>query len=160
MPIMHLGVYGMKRFQDRDPQRLYNHGRKIAGLAQSDEPWFQDILAASDLRDLCQVDYMTIHNGMLMAFAERWHPETFSFHLPHGEITITLDDVACLLHLLIKGTILGHSKLTKEEAMEMLIAELGCDSDNALEEVERTREAHVRFHTLQRLYDTELLAAH
>ncbi|XP_058733244.1 uncharacterized protein LOC131604846 [Vicia villosa] len=42
--------------EDRDPQRFYNHDRKIAGLVQPDEPWFQDVLAASGLRDLCQHD--------------------------------------------------------------------------------------------------------
>ncbi|XP_058733767.1 protein MAIN-LIKE 1-like [Vicia villosa] len=105
--------------EDRDPQRFYNHGRKIAGFARPDEPQFQDVLAASGPRDLCQVGYTTIHNGMLMTFAERWHLETSTFHLPHGEITITLDDVACLLHLSIRDTLLGHGRLMKEEAIEM-----------------------------------------
>ncbi|XP_058774284.1 uncharacterized protein LOC131648547 [Vicia villosa] len=127
---------------DRDPQRFYNHGRKIAGLAQPNELWFQDVLAASCLKDLCQVGYTMIHNGMLMAFAERWNSETSSFHLPHGEITIILDDVACLRHLPIRGTLLGQGWMTKEQAMKMLITELGCDLNDALEEVERTRGAH------------------
>ncbi|XP_058746234.1 protein MAIN-LIKE 1-like [Vicia villosa] len=77
-----------------------------------------------------------------MAFAERWHPETSSFHLPHGEITITLDDVACLLHIPIKGTFLGHDRLTKKEAREALIVELGAGPEDALEEVERTRSVY------------------
>ncbi|XP_058747090.1 protein MAIN-LIKE 1-like [Vicia villosa] len=123
----------------RDPHRFYDHGRKIAALAQPDQPWFQDVLAASGRRDLYQVGYTTTHNGMLMEFAMRWHPEISSFHFPHGKITITLDDVACLLHLPIRGTLLGHGRLTKEEEMKMLIVELGCDPDDALEEVERTR---------------------
>ncbi|XP_058732822.1 protein MAIN-LIKE 1-like [Vicia villosa] len=144
--------------ESRDPQRFYDHGRKIKDLAHSDEPWFQEVLAASGMRDLCVLGYDTIHNGMLAAFAERWHPETSSFHPPHGEITITLDDVACLLHLPIRGTLLCHSWLTKAEAQDMLIAELGADPDDALEEVERTRGAHVRFRFLQRQYDAELTA--
>ncbi|XP_058783156.1 uncharacterized protein LOC131657814 [Vicia villosa] len=41
----------------------------------------------------------------------------------------------------------------------MLIAELGTDLDDAFEEVERTRGAHVRFDFLQQRYDVELLAA-
>ncbi|XP_058733574.1 uncharacterized protein LOC131605206 [Vicia villosa] len=88
------------------------------------------------------------------------HPETSSFHLPHSEITITFDDVTCLLRLPIRGTLLGHGRLTKEEAKKMLIAELGADPDDALEEVERTRGAHLRFYFLQLRYDDELLAAH
>ncbi|XP_058775901.1 protein MAIN-LIKE 1-like [Vicia villosa] len=94
-----------------------------------------------------------------MAFAERRHPETSTFHLPHGEITITFDDVACLLHLPIRGILLGHGRLRKEEAMEMLIVELGDDPDDTLEEVERTRGAHARFGFLRKRYDVELLTA-
>ncbi|KAH6827913.1 hypothetical protein C2S53_014875 [Perilla frutescens var. hirtella] len=37
------------------------------------------------------------------AFVERWHPETNSFHLPFGEMNITLDDVYCLTGLSIEG---------------------------------------------------------
>ncbi|XP_058783596.1 protein MAIN-LIKE 1-like [Vicia villosa] len=133
--------------EERDPQRFYNHAQKIVALAQPDESWFQDALLASSLRDLCTVGFQTIPNGMLMEFAERWHPETSSFHLPHGEITITLDDITCLLHLPNRDIFLSHGRLTEEEAMEMLIGELGVDPDDALEEVERTRGAHVRFHT-------------
>lgn len=34
------------------------------------------------------------------AFVERWHNETSFFHLQFGEMTITLDDVSSLFHLL------------------------------------------------------------
>ncbi|XP_058761121.1 uncharacterized protein LOC131634467 [Vicia villosa] len=148
------------KFQERDPQRFYNHDKKFVALAQPGESLFQDALATSGLRDLCQVGFHTIHNGMLMAFAERWHLGTSSFHLPHGEITITLHIIAFLLHLPIRVTLLSHGRLTKEEVMEMLIEELGVDPTDALEEVERTRGTHMRFHSLQRIYDAELLAAH
>ncbi|XP_073223572.1 protein MAINTENANCE OF MERISTEMS-like [Cicer arietinum] len=37
--------------------------------------------------------------GLISAFVERWHRETSSFHLPFGEMSITLDDVATLLHI-------------------------------------------------------------
>ncbi|XP_058742384.1 uncharacterized protein LOC131614862 [Vicia villosa] len=142
----------------RDPQRFYNHDRKIVVHQQPDELWFRDTLAASRLRDLSTICFQTIHNGMLMAFAERWHPDISSFHLPLSEITITLDNIACLLHILVRGTLLSHGRLTNVEVMEMLIEELGDDHANALEEVERIRGAHMRFHTLQRIYDAEFLA--
>ncbi|XP_058777070.1 uncharacterized protein LOC131651420 [Vicia villosa] len=97
---------------------------------------------------------------MLVAFAETWLPETSSFHLPHVEIIITMDDIACLLHLPIRGILLSHGRLTKEEAMKILIEELEVDLVDALEEVERTREVHGRFHAFQHIYDEELLAVH
>ncbi|XP_058733393.1 uncharacterized protein LOC131605002 [Vicia villosa] len=49
-----------------------------------------------------------IQNGMLMEFVERWHPETLSSHLPRCDITITLDDIACLMHIPIRGILLSH----------------------------------------------------
>ncbi|KAK5802845.1 hypothetical protein PVK06_030471 [Gossypium arboreum] len=39
----------------------------------------------------------------ISAFAERWRPETHTFHLPCGECTITLEDVALQLGLTIDG---------------------------------------------------------
>ncbi|XP_058726819.1 protein MAIN-LIKE 2-like [Vicia villosa] len=123
--------------EEMDTQKFYNHGRKIAALVQPNEAWFQDVLSAFGLKDLCQVRFHTIHNGMLMAFVERWHPETSSFHLHHSEVSITLDDVAWLLQIPIRGTLLGHGRLTKEEVREMLIEELAADPKYVLEEVER-----------------------
>lgn len=39
---------------------------------------------------------------------ERLHEKTSSFHIPMGEMWVTLDDVSYLLHLPIEGTLLDH----------------------------------------------------
>nr|AAV59303.1 unknown protein [Oryza sativa Japonica Group] len=39
----------------------------------------------------------------LTALVDRWRPETHSFHLPSGEMTITLQDVAMILALPLRG---------------------------------------------------------
>ena len=39
----------------------------------------------------------------LTALVDRWRPETHSFHLPCGEMTVTLQDVAMILGLPIRG---------------------------------------------------------
>ena len=44
-----------------------------------------------------------IDKGLITALVERWRPETATFHLPVGEMTITLQDVGCLLGLPIEG---------------------------------------------------------
>ncbi|CAN0847135.1 Protein MAINTENANCE OF MERISTEMS [Linum grandiflorum] len=47
-----------------------------------------------------------LHNldyGLLEAFMERWQPDTNSFHLPFGEMTITLHDVRYILQVPIRG---------------------------------------------------------
>ncbi|KAF1888651.1 hypothetical protein Lal_00036690, partial [Lupinus albus] len=44
-----------------------------------------------------------INNHLITALVERWRPETHIFHLPIGECTVTLDDVAYQLGLPIDG---------------------------------------------------------
>ncbi|KAH1096493.1 hypothetical protein J1N35_013414 [Gossypium stocksii] len=41
---------------------------------------------------------------LLSALVERWRPETQTFHFPCGECTMTLEDVALQLGLLIDGS--------------------------------------------------------
>ena len=40
---------------------------------------------------------------MLTAFIERWRGETHTFHLPFGEVTVTLEDVHHILDLPTEG---------------------------------------------------------
>ncbi|KAF1863100.1 hypothetical protein Lal_00041087 [Lupinus albus] len=44
-----------------------------------------------------------INNHLVTALVERWRPKTHTFHLPNGECTITLEDVAYQLGLHIDG---------------------------------------------------------
>lgn len=53
--------------------------------------------------------------GLLTAFSKRLRIQTNSFPLPIGEITITFNDVACLLHLPIGGKLLFCENLSEEE---------------------------------------------
>ena len=50
-----------------------------------------------------QIPYYEIDRVLVSAFVERWRPETHTFHLPFGECTITLQDVAFQLGLHIEG---------------------------------------------------------
>lgn len=51
-----------------------------------------------------------IDKYLISALVERWRPETNSFHLPIGEMTITLQDISCLWGLPISGKlIVGQS---------------------------------------------------
>ena len=46
----------------------------------------------SDLR-------FTVDRDLLSALVDRWRPETHTFHLPVGEMAVTLQDVSLLLGL-------------------------------------------------------------
>lgn len=51
-----------------------------------------------------------IDKYLISALVERWRPKTNSFHLPIGEMTITLQDISCLWGLPISGKlIVGQS---------------------------------------------------
>jgi len=69
----------------------------------------------SGLTPLLTKGYEKISHGFVCAMTERWHEETNSFHLPVGEMTITLDDMACLLGIPIIGRLLPDKELTREE---------------------------------------------
>ncbi|QHO54161.1 uncharacterized protein DS421_2g54300 [Arachis hypogaea] len=43
------------------------------------------------------------NNSMITLFVEHWRPETHTFHMPWGECTITLQDVAYQLELCANG---------------------------------------------------------
>jgi len=70
--------------------------------------WFWGHVEASGLHDLIYIGYSTVTHAMVHALCERWHTETNNFHLPVGEIAITLDDVYNLLHHHIHGRMLDH----------------------------------------------------
>lgn len=61
----------------------------------------------------------------ITALVDRWRPETHSFHLPCGEMTVTLQDVSMILALPIRGQPLCFSTDPKgwRESMKALI---GC----------------------------------
>jgi len=56
---------------------------------------------------LAESGSVQLDRSLLMALVDRWRPETNTFHLPCGEMTPTLQDVAMLLGLPISGDAVG-----------------------------------------------------
>ncbi|XP_039685120.1 uncharacterized protein [Medicago truncatula] len=105
-----------------------NHGAKVLSLGRSNgnQDWFWDPLRESGLHDLVYLGYATVPHALLMTLCERWHPETSTFHMPLGEMTVTLDDVASLMHLQIEGRMLSHGKkMLKHEGAALMVRHLG-----------------------------------
>ena len=48
---------------------------------------------------------MDVNHFLISSLLERWRSETHTFHFPHGETTVTLEDVAVLLGLPIDGDV-------------------------------------------------------
>ena len=145
--------------QERDTLKVINHWQKISRLVPLVEPWFDKLLLSKSLRDLAQCGYNIVNWDMINAFVERWHHEMSLFHLPHGEMMITLDDVTCLLHILIRGTFSDHERIGKEEALDMLVEKLGVTPESAMAEIDKTRGCHVRYSYLDRVFRNEIRRA-
>jgi hypothetical protein len=106
------------------------HGKKLSLKNQmipqvcDQNEWFWSEVNMSGLTPLLTSGYENISHGFVCAMTERWHKETNNFHLPVGEMTITLDDVACLLCIPITGKLLPDIELTREEGLEMMQEDL------------------------------------
>uniref|UniRef100_A0A7N2L1P4 Aminotransferase-like plant mobile domain-containing protein n=1 Tax=Quercus lobata TaxID=97700 RepID=A0A7N2L1P4_QUELO len=62
-----------------------------------------DIIKALGLEGLLRIPSREIDHGLITALVERWQSETHTFHMPHGEVTITLQDMEVLLGPLVDG---------------------------------------------------------
>jgi len=80
-----------------------------------------------------------------------------SFHLPFGEMTMTLDDVSCLLNLPIDGMLLDHKSISRGDVVDMMIRYLGSNPGDAIEEVTDPKGSHARFSYLRRIFKERLL---
>ena len=61
-----------------------------------------DIIKALGLEGLLRQPSRELDHGLITALVERWRLETHTFHMPHGEITITLH-VEVILGLPVDG---------------------------------------------------------
>jgi len=66
------------------------------------------------LPPLLKNGYESISHELVCALTKRWHEETISFHLPIGKMTVTLDNVACLLDILIIGRLIEEDDLSHD----------------------------------------------
>ena len=68
--------------------------------------WVIDIIKLLRLEGLFRAPSREINHCLILALVERWRPETHMFHLPHGEMSITLQDVEVIFGLSIDGEVL------------------------------------------------------
>jgi len=133
--------------------KIVSHIKKVKKLGRP-HPFILTFVVASGLSPLCDILYEYIDLGLVLGFMERWHPETNTFHLPIGEMTITLDDIWSLLHLSITGNFCSTKNLKYEYSVEILMTFLGVDRAMACEELNQSRGAQVRLSWLRELYDS------
>ena len=57
------------------------------------DPRIMQYIDAVGLTGLLKVPDMEVDHAMITALVKRWRPETHTFHLPYGEMGITLQDI-------------------------------------------------------------------
>ena len=55
------------------------------------------------MEGLSKVLELEVDHTLIMALVERWHPKMHTFHLPHGEMGIMLQDIEVMLEVLVVG---------------------------------------------------------
>ncbi|KAL5165905.1 Protein MAIN-LIKE 1 [Glycine soja] len=137
--------------QERPDLKLVSHGRKVTLIVRP-VPEIEGLVGATGLSPLIDCSVVTGDPGLISAFVERWHSETSTFHLPVGELTITLDDVSSLLHLPITGALHNFYALSMEEAIFLLTELLEVSAEEARVETALTRGAYVRLGWVRDIY--------
>nr|KYP31864.1 Serine/threonine protein phosphatase 7 long form isogeny [Cajanus cajan]KYP41944.1 Serine/threonine protein phosphatase 7 long form isogeny [Cajanus cajan] len=67
------------------------------------DPRIEHLLEVAGFGEVAKIRHFKIDDCLIMSLVERWIPETHTFHLPVGECTVTLEDVALQLGLGING---------------------------------------------------------
>ena len=68
-----------------------------------------ELLQLTGFYGLARIGFFQLDHHLITALVERWRPETHTFHLPEGECTVTLQDVAIQTGLRIDGMpVIGH----------------------------------------------------
>ena len=132
--------------------RVHSLGRHV--------PTIEGLVVGTGLSPLitCSVD--TGDRGLLSSFVERWHRETSCFHLPVGEVTITLDDFLSLLHLSVVGDLHAFQPLHVDDAVPMLMNLLMVSAEASRAETGQCRGPYVRLQWECDIYEHRCQAGH
>ena len=130
---------------------MVSHGKKVEKFGRPASE-IEGLVAATGLTPLIACSVVIGDPGVISASVERWHRETSSLHLSVGELTITLDDVALLLHLPIIGAFHSFKPLLVDDAVIMLVELLEVSGKEARAETFRCHGAYVRLSWLWNIY--------
>ncbi|XP_028059982.1 protein MAIN-LIKE 1-like [Camellia sinensis] len=130
-----------------DPSILRNFNSHVAAAIWHGEilawPWwlvenntrFKAIIEQSGLSQLARCTYRFVNKLLVSCFVERCEPETNTFHMTVGEMTLTLDDVGTILGLPIVGKSVSIPDVTDHHGVTLLVYGLGITERAAYEEV-------------------------
>ncbi|XP_075657831.1 serine/threonine-protein phosphatase 7 long form homolog [Castanea sativa] len=74
------------------------------GLLEGElDPQIASYIRDAGLDGLLRVPHMDLDHALITTLVERWRPEMHLFHLPYGEMTITLQDITVIMGVPIHG---------------------------------------------------------
>ncbi|KAH1242543.1 Protein MAIN-LIKE 1 [Glycine max] len=139
--------------------KLFSHGSKVQKFGRS-APEIEGLVAATRLSPLISCSIDTGNRGLISTFVERWHKETSSFHLLVGEVSITLDDLASLLHLPTVGAFHTFEPLHVDEVVLMLVELLEVYGEAARDETAQCHGPYIHLSWLRDIYQSRCQARH
>ncbi|XP_058749532.1 uncharacterized protein LOC131622513 [Vicia villosa] len=111
--------------EERGALRIVSHWSKLKDFPRDHMPEAVNrIIRDFRLLEFSQCSLTMPDASLMPAFVEKWHPETSPFHLPFEEMTVTLDDVDALLHILIAGTFFTPPYINQEAALCLVMEDL------------------------------------
>ncbi|XP_057740314.1 serine/threonine-protein phosphatase 7 long form homolog [Arachis stenosperma] len=110
-------------------------------------------LRATGFYHVARIGVIRGFHPMLAALVERWRPETHSFVLPIGEVTVTLEDVAHIFGLPIDGEpVSGWTDSSSEFVQSQGIAIFGREPS-----VSHNAKSYIKLAWVRRIRDAEPL---
>ena len=67
------------------------------------DPRIARYITEAGFEGLFKVPNLELDHSLITALVERWHPEMHTFHLPYGEMGITLQDIEVMLGVRVDG---------------------------------------------------------
>ncbi|XP_019158128.1 PREDICTED: serine/threonine-protein phosphatase 7 long form homolog isoform X2 [Ipomoea nil] len=82
-------------------------------------------LRIAGLYGVSQLPKIQLDHGLITALLERWRPEVHAFHMPFGEVGITLQDVEVLFGLKVDGLLVtGEDTIGTPEEVKLMCHQL------------------------------------
>lgn len=111
-------------------QRLWDYRKECS--------FVKEVVVKSGFHKLALHAHETLDKVLINAFVERFYPETNTFHLPFGELGITLDEVVHITGLplegrAVTGSLGGSRGIGVEDVYKLLEDCLGVDRPTAIQ---------------------------
>ncbi|XP_012854536.1 PREDICTED: serine/threonine-protein phosphatase 7 long form homolog [Erythranthe guttata] len=120
----HIAMYIWEGYERRETTRCESRTKALEDYRGPQDNTMIARLEATGLYHLRDCFLKRMNKNLMLAFVERWQPETNSFHMPWGEMTITLHDVAFILALRLDGPSVSEIRPV-EECSQSLASVLG-----------------------------------